>query len=532
MTATDNFREGPPGTTVVKEGRGFAVGQTTSLPECNATRRFEERAVPGGAGADDVKYICQRDAAGVWAWTSGGGGGGGVGPAGPAGATGATGPTGPGSSLVFSVTTYGALGDGSTDDTIAIQATIDAAEVHSGIVWFPPGTYKTTAALVLGTSNVTLQGAGESSVITPVYANSDNNSAAIVSVGGSTAADFLAVNGNEGDRTITLAAGAVSARPYVVGDMVQLIENSSSGLQQMALVQGIAGDVLTLSDPLYEPFLTSATAEAHRLTPRTGLMIRDLAIDGSGMTGTARRGILLDRTLGAKVIGVTASHFPENGICLRRGYHTVVEDARLIVCGVGSDDTGASAAAIHCDRQTGLVADGIRAERSSGFGPQFVNCNGCAVSNVRSAYTNNRGLKINFTSYSTFVNLEIVSPTKTGLSLAGGSHDNRISNVVVRSSGESGLWFAAQAEHDNTLINVSSVAAGDYGLHFGSVTNYNNRVIGQMEENGYISSKKAFVGLRPKTTYRMAPEGRKALAGYIKAMRQVLDALEPSDRSK
>jgi len=53
-----------------------------------------------------------------------------------------------------------------------------------------------------------------------------------------------------------------------------------------------------------------------------------------------------------------------------------------------------------------------------------------------------------------------------------------------------------------------------------------------MEENGYITSKKAFVGLRPKTTYRMAPAGRKALTGYLKAMRQLLDALESDDRTK
>jgi DNA-binding HxlR family transcriptional regulator len=72
-----------------------------------------------------------------------------------------------------------------------------------------------------------------------------------------------------------------------------------------------------------------------------------------------------------------------------------------------------------------------------------------------------------------------------------------------------------------TLKKRLDTADGSLNLH-----------LRRLEENGYISSKKAFVGLRPKTTYRMAPEGRKALAGYIKAMRQVLDALEPSDRSK
>jgi DNA-binding PadR family transcriptional regulator len=54
-----------------------------------------------------------------------------------------------------------------------------------------------------------------------------------------------------------------------------------------------------------------------------------------------------------------------------------------------------------------------------------------------------------------------------------------------------------------------------------------NQHLRRLEENGYITSKKAFVGLRPKTTYRMTPLGQKALADYVKAMRQLLDTLEP-----
>jgi hypothetical protein len=54
---------------------------------------------------------------------------------------------------VFSVKAYGAVGDGAHDDTAACQAAINAAVGSAnpgGIVFFPQGTYKLTAALTIG----------------------------------------------------------------------------------------------------------------------------------------------------------------------------------------------------------------------------------------------------------------------------------------------------------------------------------------------------------------------------------------------
>ncbi|ROO82574.1 pectate lyase-like protein [Actinocorallia herbida] len=49
----------------------------------------------------------------------------------------------------ISVKDHGAVGDGVADDTLAIQAAIDALPSAGGVVWVPPGTYKITAALEL-----------------------------------------------------------------------------------------------------------------------------------------------------------------------------------------------------------------------------------------------------------------------------------------------------------------------------------------------------------------------------------------------
>jgi parallel beta-helix repeat protein len=76
------------------------------------------------------------------------------------------------SELVFNVKDYGAKGDGSTNDTSAIQATISAA--GGAIVFFPPGTYMTTGITINGGSDFTLSGAGPASII-KIVANDSSN---------------------------------------------------------------------------------------------------------------------------------------------------------------------------------------------------------------------------------------------------------------------------------------------------------------------------------------------------------------------
>ncbi len=69
-----------------------------------------------------------------------------------------------------------------------------------------------------------------------------------------------------------------------------------------------------------------------------------------------------------------------------------------------------------------------------------------------------------------------------------------------------------------TLKKRLDVGDGVLGLH-----------LRKLEETGYLTCKKTFVGRRPKSTYRITRSGRKALANYLDAMQSLIDAVEAGD---
>ena len=66
-----------------------------------------------------------------------------------------------------------------------------------------------------------------------------------------------------------------------------------------------------------------------------------------------------------------------------------------------------------------------------------------------------------------------------------------------------------------TLKKRLDVGDGVLGLH-----------LRKLEDTGYLTCKKTFVGRRPKSTYRITPSGRKALVCYLHAMQTLIDAVD------
>jgi len=76
---------------------------------------------------------------------------------------------------LYNVKHFGATGDGSTDDTTAIQDCIDKVKADGGgWVFFPKGTYKITAALSIDAAGVNVCGSGRGVAVIKNFATADN----------------------------------------------------------------------------------------------------------------------------------------------------------------------------------------------------------------------------------------------------------------------------------------------------------------------------------------------------------------------
>lgn len=90
----------------------------------------------------------------------------------------------------LNVKDFGALGNGSTDDTTAIQLAIDALPASGGCVFIPPGTYRISSSLTLA-EGVQLVGTGSGSIL---QASSGSHNIDMIQIGdGSSTVSFAAV---------------------------------------------------------------------------------------------------------------------------------------------------------------------------------------------------------------------------------------------------------------------------------------------------------------------------------------------------
>lgn len=180
---------------------------------------------------------------------------------------------------VTNVRDFGAVGDGETDDTAAIQKAIDATE--NGALYFPPGRYKLTEVLHVKRSNVVLRGAGpdQTELWCPMGLNEIDPVNARTSTGKKTSpysfgSGFINVTGDYREQTLA----RIVAEAQRGDDTVQVA--STDGLEVGQRVRVIAHET---EDQSLKTYLYSGDPGDIRKGKDYGarMVMRIVAIDGN-----------------------------------------------------------------------------------------------------------------------------------------------------------------------------------------------------------------------------------------------------------
>lgn len=132
-------------------------------------------------------------------------------------------------SLVFNVKDHGAVGNGATDDTAAIQATINLASTSGGVVFLPTGTYNISSSLTLA-SNTIFLGAGQGATF--IQQNSTTSHALVAADGSTIKIQNMRINGpNSGTGMgIRMTLSTATSTPYISIEDVMVNGFGSDGI--------------------------------------------------------------------------------------------------------------------------------------------------------------------------------------------------------------------------------------------------------------------------------------------------------------
>lgn len=245
----------------------------------------------------------------------------------------------------FSVKSFGAVGDGTTNDTAAIAAAIAAAKAAQSFtvlrttVYFPRGTYLTDSFQV--PAGVTLLGEGSAS--SAIKNRSTNGGVFIHFMGSYSECRGLRIDGQRAaqsslglasvqfSRPNALAAGAINisggvtiadvpagatsitvnddspaAVQIVAGEYISLVEGATFELVQVA-ASYTGGTTIPLVNPLANPFTVAAMVSV----AVTGVGVYDCEVLGNG-----RDGIAFWHTVFGKALNNRVSDYEDTGIDL------------------------------------------------------------------------------------------------------------------------------------------------------------------------------------------------------------------------
>jgi hypothetical protein len=349
-------------------------------------------------------------------------------------------------SQTIKVTDYGATGNGTTDDTAAINNAI-AALTPGATLSFPCGTYLTTAQLSLTTPNVTVDGGGCAAIHGAAAGGNIlviGNGAFLGSYGPAVA---LSASVNELSKSFTTVSNlGVSAGDYVYLSQggIDYSTDTAPGHPtncdvagcrgELLKVASVSGNTITVTTALhdaYNPVINAAAAQK-LLSPLAGMAVQNITLDGNSVENY---GLLLLGVVDSTVTAVTSKNVVYSALYGNSDFN--VAWSNVTVTGAGNSD-GAS---MNLSVQGNLSVNGVSISNLAvhAFGFEISGVANGSFSNITvdAAGATGRPIKMLASRYNTFNSLTSRNGAAdyNGISLEYYSSHNTYNNCVVTNNG-------------------------------------------------------------------------------------------------
>ena len=230
-----------------------------------------------------------------------------------------------------SVKDFGAVGDGVTDDTAAIQAALDSG---AGKVLIPEGTYKVAGELLSSGCSIIGDGIDKSIITAEGDASGTYANGGVLVIKGSapSAISALSVSPSAGARTLTFS----SSHGLAEGDLI-LIYNPTDGSFNPVLAYYRAGEYavvatvdsstqITLTSPLYAGY-TAANVNLYKCTGYATTHISELSVVApGGVTNGIVNAIRLINCVNSSISNVKATNSDNATVAISQSYNFDVSD--------------------------------------------------------------------------------------------------------------------------------------------------------------------------------------------------------------
>ena len=414
------------------------------------------------------------------------------------------------------VTNFGATGNGSTDDTNAINAAIASLQAGNTL-YFPCGTYLISAALTpISLSDIQVLGPTSNCVTLHVVSANSFHALSVNGKGLSSAQNLAA---DTTANTFTLVAGGVAALGLSVGDYAMIsdtgvADNGSDSpvisTQEVVQVTGISGDTVTIQGNFAwqftlvsaEPAQWGGSPFAQKVNPVSDVIVKYLTIDGTGSTGKIR-GMEFDNAVNGEVGFITIKNFTaptgNYGFNPDTGYQNNFHD--LTLTNAASGPLTAEGEAVFILRQSYLTLNNVHITATAGqgvFGFGYHDSHWGTLSNITINLNGATGrvfktLRADHNTFNAVVAMNGVG--HNGISITDVSQYNTFNNCSSTGNDTVGIDMFGSYDVGNTFNNCTSklnqgkqvnFSSGFSGQYADDNTTFNGGFFGDARGSGVV----------------------------------------------